>query len=368
MIPLVDLQAQYELIKDEIDSAIQQVLKSGQFILGSHLKALEEEIAAHCHTEYAVGVASGTDALHLSLLACSIGPGDEVITTPFTFIATAEAISQAGATPAFVDIDPRTFNIGVDKIEEKITPRTKAILPVHLYGQPVDIDEIITLAENHNLKIIEDCAQAIGAEYRGKRVGSFGDAGCLSFFPSKNLGCYGDGGMVVTNNPEIAERIRLLRTHGSKQKYYHTLLGFNSRLDEIQAAILRVKLRHLDEWNARRQEIAALYQALLKDARVTTPYLAPERKHIYHQYTIRVTKRDELQKKLRQLEIASAVYYPLPLHLQEVYKSLGYPEGSLPESERAAKEALSLPMFPELKEEEISKISFEVNKYSNLLY
>lgn len=362
MIPLLDLQAQYESIKDEIDNAVQEVLKSGQFILGPHLKALEEEIAAYCDTEYAVGVASGTDALHLSLLACSIGPGDEVITTPFTFIATAEAISQTGAIPIFVDVNPKTFNIDANQIEEKITPKTKAILPVHLYGQPADMDEILAIVRKYSLNVIEDCAQAIGAEYKGKPVGSFGETGCFSFFPSKNLGCYGDGGMVVTNNPEIAEKVRLLRTHGSKQKYYHSLLGFNSRLDEIQAAILRVKLKYLDEWNERRQKVAALYETLLKNSPATTPYLAPERKHVYHQYTIRTVKRDELQEKLREAGVATAIYYPLPLHLQEVYNPLGYTEGSFPESECAAKEALSLPMYPELTEEQISKIASEINR------
>lgn len=357
MIPLVDLKAQYHSIKDEIDKAVLGVIESGQFILGPNVKALEEEIAAYCGTQHAIGVASGTDALHLSLLALGIGRGDEVITTPFTFIGTAETISQTGATPVFVDIDPLTYNIDPLQIEKRISSKTKAIIPVHLYGQPANMKEIKTLAKNHGLLIIEDCAQAIGAEYKGKKVGSFGETGCFSFFPSKNLGAYGDGGMVITSNSETAERVRMLRAHGSKKKYYHSLLGFNSRLDELQAAILRVKLKHLDQWAKARQQKAEIYNQMLASLPVAPPQIAEERTHVYHQYTIRSEKRDFLQKRLKENQISSAIYYPLPLHLQDLYTHLGYSNNGLPESESASQEVLSLPMYPELKDEEIEYIA-----------
>lgn len=362
MIPLIDLKAQYKSIKDEIDKAISEVLESGQFILGPNVKDLEEEIAAYCETKYTVGVASGTDALHLSLLALGIREGDEVITTPFTFVATAEAISQTGATPVFVDIDPATYNIDPLQIEKKISLKTKAILPVHLYGQPADMDRVMELAKSYNLFVVEDCAQAIGAEFQNQKVGSFGDAGCLSFFPSKNLGAYGDGGMVVTNSEDLAEKVRMLRTHGSLRKYYHSLLGFNSRLDEMQASILRVKFRYLEEWNKARQEKAQFYNTELARLPLTLPQTAPQRTHVYHQYTIRSEKRDIIQKALGEVQIASAVHYPLPLHLQEVYKPLGCVPESLPESEKAAREVLSLPMFPELTHTRITEIANTVKR------
>jgi len=361
-IPLVDLKAQYQAIKEEIDTAITRVLESGQFILGSEVKSFEEEISAYLGVKYAVGVASGTDALHLALLACGIGPGDEVITTPFTFIATAEAIAKCGATPVFVDIDSKTYNIDAAKIESKISQRTKAVLPVHLYGQSADMDTILELASRYNLKIIEDCAQALGAEYKGKKVGCMGDTGCLSFFPSKALGAYGDGGMIVTNSPETAEKVEILRRHGSKASYYHLIPGFNSRLDALQAAILRAKLGHLDDWNQLRREKAGLYARQLSQTdSIVLPYNEKHCLQSYNYYTIRLKNsridRNKLRKYLKSEGIQTVVYYPLSLHLQEVYKPLGYKVGDLPESERAQEEVLSLPVYPELSEKQIEWIA-----------
>jgi dTDP-4-amino-4,6-dideoxygalactose transaminase len=361
-IPLVDLKAQYNSIKSEIDDAIRNVIENTQFILGPEIAAFESEIAAYCRIKYAVGVASGTDALVLGLLACGIKPGDEVITTPFTFISTAEAIAKYGAIPVFVDIDPNTFNIDSVKIEPKITGKTKAILPVHLYGQPADMTPILELAAKYNLKVIEDCAQALGAEYKGIKVGSLGDAACLSFFPSKVLGAYGDGGMVVTDNPEVAEKMAMLRNHGSKQKYFYPIAGFNSRLDELQAAILRVKLRHLDKWLELRRQKATLYsQSLEQIDGVQPPFAAPDSYHIFNYYTVRLNNdkvdRDKLRQHLSAQGIATTIYYPLSLHLQQVYKSLGYKAGDFPESEKAQEEVLSLPMYPELGNQEIEKIT-----------
>ena len=364
-IPLVDLKAQYTSIKDEIDAAIQKVVQSGQFILGPEVKAFEEEMAAYCGTQYAVGVASGTDALHLALLALEIKAGDEVITTPFTFIATAESIAKCGARPVFADIDPRTYNIDPVQIEAKITPKTVAILPVHLYGQPAAMDDILTIARKHNLKVVEDCAQALGAEYKDKKVGSQSDAGCLSFFPSKNLGAYGDGGMVVTNNAQIAASVRILRVHGSKTTYQHFTHGFNSRLDALQAAILRVKLKHLEEWNEQRRSKALLYNRLLRQLDgIETPYAAKNAKSSCNYYTIRVRdarlSRDKLREHLEATGIQTMVYYPLSLHLQEVYKSLGHKAGDFPESELAQGQVLSLPMYAELGEGQIGEVVGEI--------
>lgn len=360
-IPLVDLKAQYVSIKDELDAAIHRVVQSGQFILGSEVKAFEEEMAAYCGTKYAVGVASGTDALQLALLACGIKAGDEVITTPFTFIATAESVAKCGATPIFVDIDPKTYNIDPGKIEPKITQRTKAILPVHLYGQPAAMEPILDIARKHKLRVIEDCAQALGAEYKRKKVGSLGDVGCLSFFPSKVLGAYGDGGMVVTSDPEIAETVRILRVHGSKTTYQHVMHGFNSRLDALQAAILRVKLRHLNDWITRRRQKASLYsQPLRKIEGIESPYVARGSSHIFNYYTIRVRSsrrnRNELREYLSSQGIATAIYYPLSLHLQEIYKYLGHKPGDFLKSEQAQQEVLSLPLYPELSGEQIEKV------------
>lgn len=358
-IPLVDLKAQYESIKHEIDEAIQGVVHSGQFILGPEVEAFEQEIATYCNTKYAIGVNSGTDALQLDLLACDIKPGDEVITTPFTFIATAETISKCGAIPVFADIEPETCNIDPAELEHKISRKTKAILPVHLYGQPADMNPIMELARRFNLKVIEDCAQALGAEYKGKKVGSIGDVGCLSFFPSKVLGAYGDGGMIVTNNPDIAEKARMLRNHGSKERYYYLVHGFNSRLDSLQAAILRVKLRHLNEWIEMRRQKASLYCQLLERIDgMKPPYVAPYSYHIFNYYTIRLNSklsRDKLKEFLGSQGVATAIYYPLSLHLQEVYKPLGYELSDFPQSERAQGEVLSLPIYPELENQQIER-------------
>jgi len=368
-IPLVDLKAQYRLIKQEVDAAIQKILDNGQFILGAEVEALEKEIAQYCGVKYGIGVASGTDALHLALLACGIKPGDEVITTPFTFVATAEAIVRCGGTPVFVDIDPRTFNLNPAKIEAKIGNKTKAILPVHLFGQAADMDPILELCRKHNLKLIEDCAQAIGAEYKGKKVGSLGDAGCFSFFPSKGIGAYGDGGLVTTDNPEITEMVKILRQHGAKVSYYYSLHGFNSRLDALQAAILRVKLRHLDDWNRLRREKASLYaQQLGNIDGIILPYNEKLSPSSFSYYTIRLKDpkidRSKLRKHLESQGIQTAVYYPLSLHLQEVYQPLGYKPGDFPESEYAQEQVLSLPMYPELSEEQIEEIAKAIKTYT----
>jgi dTDP-4-amino-4,6-dideoxygalactose transaminase len=367
-IPLTDLKAQYISIKGEIDAAIQGVIEKDQFILGPEVEGFEKEIASYCGTKFAVGVASGTDALCLTLRACGIKPGDEVITTPFTFIATAEVITQCGAVPIFVDIDRRTYNIDPGKIESKITSKTRAIIPVHLYGQPAEMEQILQLSKKYNLKVIEDCAQALGAEYKGNKVGSIGDAGCLSFFPAKNLGAYGDGGMVVTSNHQIAETVGMLRKHGSKVSYYHLLPGFNSRLDTLQAAILNVKLKHLDSWNKLRRDKALLYTELLKRIDgIETPYVNKYKISSANYYTIRLqdpnVRRDELSKYLQSKGIATAVYYPLSLHLQEVYKPLGYKLGDFPESELAQEQVLSLPIFPELSETQIKEVVSEIEKF-----
>ena len=354
-VPLVDLVGEYHKLREPIQKAIQWVLESGRFILGPNVEALEAEIAAYMGTKYAVGVASGTDALLLALVAAGVGTGDEVITTPFTFIATAEVISHLGGRPVFVDIDPKTYNIDTKQIRARISGKTKAIIPVHLYGQPADMDPILELASEYGLKVIEDCAQAIGAEYRGKKVGSLGNAGALSFFPSKNLGCYGDGGMVLTNNEEIYTKVQQLRNHGSEQKYVHSMLGFNSRLDELQAAILRVKLHEVDQDRNLRREKAEEYTHRLSGM-VTTPYQEDFALHVYNQYTIRVKNRSEIQEGLRAKGVATAIHYPIPLHKQQVYQNLNYADDDLPESVAASKEVLSLPIFPSITSEQISYV------------
>jgi len=364
MIQMVDLKRQYSSLKDEIDAAIQDVLDKTSFILGENVSALEDEIAAYHNLPHAIGVGNGTDALLLALKGCGIGPGDEVITTPFTFIATAEVIAQLQAIPVFVDIRPDTFNIDPDKIEAKITERTRAILPVHLFGHPADMDPIVAIAEKYDLKIIEDCAQAFGAEYRGRKVGTFGDSACFSFFPSKNLACYGDGGMVVTRGDDTASTIRMLRNHGSKIRYYHSILGYNSRLDEIQAAIIRVKLKKIDEFNELRRKNADRYRVHIGRDDLTLPSEEEDCRHVYHQFTLRSNERDSLTTALKEQGIASAIYYPVPLHRQEVFASLTSNSSGLGESETSASEVLSLPMFPELSEEEIRRISDVINNVS----
>ena len=363
MIPMVDLRRQYEGIKRDIDAAIRGVLEKTQFILGPNVAELEREIADYQGVPHAIGVASGTDALLLALRACDLQPGDEVITTPFTFIATAEVIALLQAKPVFVDIVKRTYNIDPAGIEKKITPRTRAIIPVHLFGHPADMDAIMDISRRHKLRVIEDCAQAFGALYRGRRVGSIGDFGCFSFFPSKNLACYGDGGMVITREQGMAEKLRLLRNHGSRVKYHHDLLGYNSRLDEIQAAILRVKLRRIEEWNDGRRRAADLYRAFIRREDITLPSEISGCRHVYHQFTIRSADRERIMANLSAQGIASAVYYPVPLHLQKVFTGLQGID-DLKVSEVSAAEVLSLPMFPEITEEEVRRVSDVINGVS----
>ncbi len=349
-IPMLDIKAQHEPLKDDIREAIREILDSGRFILGKNVKNLEEEIASYINTKKAVGLASGTDALYLSLRALDIKQGDEVITSPFSFIATAEAITYVGGTPVFVDIDNDTLNMDISKLEEKITPKTKAIIVVHLFGLPTDMKELMEIAKKHNLKVIEDCAQAFGASYGETHVGSIGDCGCFSFYPSKNLGAYGDGGMMTTSDPEIHSKVSLLRNHGTVGPYKHDFIGYNSRLDEIQAAILRIKLKHIDTYNRKRQNIADIYSSVLSDL-VTCPSVIDDRTHVFHQYTIQSSKRDEIRRALKEKFVSSVVYYPLPLHYQEAFKFLGYKSGDFPASEAAAREVLSLPIYPELATE-----------------
>ncbi len=351
-IPMVDFKAQYKSIEKEIDATIKEVLLSGQYILGPVVKEFEEQVAAYCGVKYAIGVASGSDALILALRALDIGPGDEVITTPFTFVATAHAIVHCGAKPVFVDIEPDTFNINPALIEPAITKSTKAIIPVHLYGHPANMDPIMSIAEACNLYVVEDAAQAFGARYNGKQVGSIGHIGCFSFFPTKNLGCYGDGGMVVTDNPDIADEVDILRRQGCREKYHAEMIGYNSRLDAIQAAILKVKLKYVDLWNEQRRDVAHRYNELLSGSSVQTPAEAPYAYHVYHQYTIRCADRDSIFNSFKEREIGAMIYYPVPLHLQKLFACLGYKEGYLPESEQASREVLSLPIFPELTNEE----------------
>lgn len=357
-IPMVDLKKQYQNIKSEIDDAVARVLSSCQFIGGEEVVALEREVADFLGARHAIALASGTDALYLALWGLGIGPGDEVITTPFTFIATAEVIPLLGARPVFVDIDPQTYNIDPVKIEAIVTEQAKAIIPVHLFGQPADCDPILEIAKRHHLFIIEDAAQAIGAEYKGWKVCTIGKIGCLSFFPSKNLGAYGDGGMIVTDDDDLAEQIRSIAQHGKgTSRYDNRRLGVNSRLDAIQAAILRVKLRYLPDWNAARRQNAALYDEFLKDTGVITPYVAPGNLHVYHQYSIRVKNRDRIMAALGEHGVASMIYYPIPLHLQEAFAYMHHQTGDFPIAERMASEILSLPMYPELTEEEIRYIT-----------
>ncbi|MDT3669342.1 MAG: DegT/DnrJ/EryC1/StrS family aminotransferase [Aromatoleum sp.] len=357
MIPFVDLGAQYASIKEEIIEAIQRVLESGQFTLGREVDAFEAEFAAYCQAAQGVGVNTGTSALHLALLAAGIGPGDEVITVPFTFVATVSAIHYTGATPVFVDIDPRTFTIDVAAIEAAITPRTRAIIPVHLYGQPADMDPLLDIARRHRLVVIEDAAQAHGAEYRGCRVGSLGDMACFSFYPGKNLGAYGEGGMVVTSNPELARTIRMLRDWGAEKKYHHVLKGYNYRLETIQAAVLRVKLRRLEAWTEARRAAAGRYDRLLEGSPVATPQVMPYARHVFHIYAVRTAERAVLQESLRARDIQTGIHYPTPVHLLPAFADLGYRRGQFPQAERAADEVLSLPMFAELTAAQCEAVS-----------
>jgi len=356
-IPLMNLEAQYFSLKDEIDDAIYEVMWNCQFILGGKVQCLEEAIADYCKVKYAVGVANGTDALILSLEALGIGPGDEVITTPFTFFATAESISRVGAKPVFVDIRPDTFNIDENLIEEKITKKTKAIMPVHLFGQPADMGTIMDVAQRYNLKVIEDACQAMGASIGGMMTGGIGDVGCFSFFPSKNLGGIGDGGTVATDDEKIANKVRLLARHGSSQRDCYQMIGRNSRLDTIQATVLLVKLRRLDVWNGMRRKNAYYYNHFLRDANVVTPFEEKNLKHVYHLYNIRTKNRTQLIRTLNEKGISVGKYYSHPLHLQEAYVDLGYKLGDLPESEKAAKEILALPMYPELSRKQIEYVA-----------
>ncbi len=361
---MVDLVNQYHRIKKEIDRAIKDVLESGRFIMGPMVTAFEEEMANYCGVKYGIACASGTDALMMALMASGVSSGDEVITTPFTFVATAEVIALLGAKPVYVDIEPDTYLIDPDKIEKAVTSKTKAIIPVHLYGQSADMDKINTIAKKHKLVVIEDACQAVGATYKGEKVCSLGDIGCLSFFPSKNLGTFGDGGMVLTSNEALAEKLRMIRNHGSEKRYHHTILGLNSRLDALQAAILMVKLRYLDEWNEARKDRAALYSELLKDTDVVTPVIKDTNEHVFHQYSIRVKNRNGLQKYLEQSGIATAIHYPVPLHLQPAFQKLRQKEEHLPIAEKTAEEIISLPMYPELKEEAIEFIAGKIIEFT----
>lgn len=363
-VPFLDLKAQQEAISDEITTAIQQVIDQTAFAGGPFVARFEEEFARFCHSQYAVGVSSGTSALWLALLGLGIGQGDEVITVPNTFIATAEAISFAGAKPVFVDVEAQTYNMNPELLEAAITPRTRAIIPVHLFGQTADMDAVTAIARRYGLCVIEDASQAHGAEYKGRRAGSIGDLGCFSFYPGKNLGAYGEAGCVVTNNNEWAEKIRKLRDHGQAKKYYHDLIGWNGRMDGIQGAILRVKLKYLEDWNAKRRQHAALYNELLKGQDyLITPAEANYAKHVYHIYALRTPKRDKLISYLAENEIYCGIHYPIPLHLQKAYQCLGLQKGVYPVAEQCAAEFVSLPMFPELAGAQIERVVESIKKF-----
>lgn len=356
-VPLLDLKAQYSSLRDELNEAMLRVAESQHFILGPEVEALEREVAAYSQCRHGIGVSSGTDALLIALMALDIGPGDEVITTPFTFFATAGCIARVGAKPVFVDIEADTYNLDPAQVEKAITPRTRAIMPVHLYGQMVDMDPLMAIANRHRLPVIEDAAQAIGAEYKGRRAGSVGAVGCFSFFPSKNLGGFGDGGMVVTNDDALAEKIRLLRNHGMQPKYYYKLIGGNFRLDALQAAVLRIKLKHLDAWSEGRQRNAAWYRAHLSAAPFGLPFEAPGRRHIYNQFMIRTSNRDQVIESLKRAGVGYEVYYPVPLHLQDCFAALGHKKGDFPVSEEAARTVLALPIYPELTESQLQEVT-----------
>ncbi len=357
MIPFVDLQAQYRALKPEIDAAVLRVLENAQFILGPAVAAFERDFAAYCHTTEAVGVNSGTSALHLALLAAGVGPGDEVITVPYTFVATVAAIEYSGATPVFVDVEPDYWTMDPAQIERAITPKTKAIVPVHLYGQPADMDPILEIARRHNLKVIEDACQAHGSEYKGRRCGSMGDLGCFSFYPGKNLGAYGEGGALVTNDAALATHVRLLRAWGEEVRYEHKYRAFNYRMDGVQGAVLGVKLRHLEAWTEARRRHAAEYARQLTDTPAVAPVERPGTRHVYHVYVVRLPQRDAWRARLGEAGVQTGVHYPIPVHLQPAYRDLGHAAGDFPVSERAAAEVLSLPMFPELTDQQIAAVA-----------
>lgn len=362
-IPFVDLKAGYQPLKKEIIAAIEGVLEEMHLYLGPNVQALEDEFASYCGTKYAIGVGSGTDAIIIALASAGIKSGDEVITTPHTFFATTEAIAHVGAVPVFVDIDPDTYNIDPSLIEKKITDKTKAILPVHMYGQSADMKPILDIAQKYGIKIIEDACQSHGAEYLGKKCGSFSDAGCFSFYYTKNLGAYGEGGIITTNDPDIVERARKYRTHGHKSKYEHVLIGYNSRLDEMQAAVLRVKLKHLDKYDEARRAIAKRYNELLKDTPLILPKEATGRKHIYHLYVLRCKERGELQQYLADADIETGIHYKNPVHLQEACRSYGYKKEDFPVTESICEEILSLPIYPELKDEDVERVVQKIKEF-----
>jgi len=366
MVQFVDLRAQHDSIRQELFDAITGVIDTSAFIMGPAIKEFEAGFAEFCGAKHAIGCSSGTSALHLALWALGIGPGDEVITIPHTFIATAEAISMRGAKPVFVDIDPASYTMDVSKLEAAITPRTKAIIPVHLYGHPSDMDPIIEIARANGLKVVEDCAQSHGAEYKGRRVGTIGDIGCFSFFPGKNMGAMGDAGAVTTNDDAIAAKVAKLRNHGREGKYEHEMVGYNDRMDNLQAAILNVKLPHLADWNARRREHAAQYCAELAGLDIGLPTTAPGCVHVYHLFVVQHPKRADLQKFLKEKGIATGVHYPLPLHLQPAYADLGYSEGDFPATEAAARRILSLPMYPEMTREMVTEVADAIKEFMSI--
>jgi len=367
MIPLVDLRAQYLDIKHDIDAAVARVFDSGQFVLGDEVAAFEREFADYCGAREGIAVNSGTSALHLALLAAGVGAGDEVITVPFTFVATVAAIGYISARPVFVDIDPATFTMDPDLVARAITRRTKAIVPVHLYGQPADLDPILAIAKRHGLALVEDACQAHGAAYKGRRVGAIGDAGCFSFYPGKNLGAYGEGGLVLTNDPRIAHEVRMLRDWGQERKYHHVVKGFNYRMEGLQGSILRVKLRHLERWTCARQRHAAEYNRLLAGSEVRTPSEAPDGRHVYHVYAVRTTDRAALQRSMQAHGIATGIHYPVPVHLQPAWSELGYRAGDFPHAERAANEVVSLPLYPELSHTDIELVTATIRQEACVL-
>jgi len=363
-VPFLDIESQYKSVQTDLEKALLEVARSGKYILGERGAALEKKLAEYVDVPHAVGCASGTDALILSLRALGVGPGDEVITTAYSFFATASCIALVGATPVFVDIDPRTYNIDPKGVEKKLNIRTKAVIPVHLYGQPAEMEPLLDLSKDWGVKIIEDACQSLGAEYKGRRVGSLGDAGCVSFYPTKNLSGMGDGGMIFTRNPAIAERLRALREHGAKTRYVHSMVGYNSRLDELQAAVVLVKARFLEEWTEKRRANAKFYNELFMGSAVGTPYDLPYVRHVYNQYVVRVANRDTLMEHLRSKGIGCAVYYPVPLHLQECFKTLGYTKGAMPVAEKASGETLALPIYPELSREQMGEVARELVSFS----